>query len=129
VLVLETDETNAPRPGREGQRPAPAEPRTVQRPAADTNPGFQPFGFAGGLYDRDTSFVRFGARDYDAAVGRWTDKDPIGFGGGQSNVCAYIGNDPVNAVDPTGKFIVPALVGGSSAGASTRASNTRRRAA
>ena len=28
----------------------------------DTNPGFQPFGFAGGLYDKDTGLVRFGAR-------------------------------------------------------------------
>lgn len=24
----------------------------------DTNPGFQPFGFAGGIYDRDTGLVR-----------------------------------------------------------------------
>lgn len=36
----------------------------------DTNPGFQPFGFAGGIYDRDTGLVRFGARDYDAQTGR-----------------------------------------------------------
>lgn len=28
----------------------------------DTNPGFQPFGFAGGLYDRHTKLVRLGAR-------------------------------------------------------------------
>jgi RHS repeat-associated protein len=42
---------------------------------ADTSPGFQPFGFAGGLYDSDTALVRFGARDYDAATGRWTAKD------------------------------------------------------
>ena len=28
----------------------------------DTNPGFQPFGFAGELYDRDMGLVRFGAR-------------------------------------------------------------------
>lgn len=31
---------------------------------SDTNPGFQPFGFAGGLYDPDTGLTRFGARDY-----------------------------------------------------------------
>ncbi|MBT9098538.1 hypothetical protein KFZ76_12595 [Methylovulum psychrotolerans] len=40
----------------------------------DTNPGFQPFGYAGGLYDRHTKLVRFGARDYDAETGRWTGK-------------------------------------------------------
>lgn len=54
-------------------------------------PGFQPFGFAGGLYDPDTGLVRFGVRDYDPAVGRWTAKDPIGFGGGDANLYAYVG--------------------------------------
>ena len=29
-------------------------------------------GFAGGLHDPDTALVRFGARDYDPATGRWT---------------------------------------------------------
>jgi RHS repeat-associated protein len=47
------------------------------RVIADSAPGFQPFGFAGGLYDPDTGLVRFGARDYDPAVGRWIAKDPI----------------------------------------------------
>ncbi len=32
----------------------------------DTNPGFQPFGFAGCLYDVDTKLCHFGAREYDA---------------------------------------------------------------
>ena len=68
----------------------------------DTNPGFQPFGFAGGLYDADTGLVRFGARDYDAVTGRWTAKDPILFAGGQANLYVYVGNDPINFVDPTG---------------------------
>ncbi|MFU8832906.1 MAG: RHS repeat-associated core domain-containing protein, partial [Wenzhouxiangella sp.] len=68
----------------------------------DTNPGFQPFGFAGGLYDPDTGLVRFGARDYDPETGRWTAKDPIGFAGGDSNLYGYVLGDPVNLIDPTG---------------------------
>jgi RHS repeat-associated protein len=48
----------------------------------DTNAGFIPFGFAGGIVDRDTGLIRFGARDYDPSVGRWTEKDPIGPNGG-----------------------------------------------
>jgi len=71
---------------------------------AASNPGFQPFGFAGGLYDHDTRLVRFGARDYDAAVGRWTAKDPIGFGGGDANLYGYAVNDPVNLTDAAGLF-------------------------
>jgi RHS repeat-associated protein len=69
---------------------------------SDTNPGFQPFGFAGGLYDPDTKLVRFGARDYDAALGRWTAKDPSLFGGGDTNLYGYALLDPVNLVDPSG---------------------------
>ena len=68
----------------------------------DTNPGFQPFGFAGGLYDPDTKLVRFGARDYDAETGRLTGKDPMGFRGGLANVYSYVSDDPVNATDPSG---------------------------
>src|SRR5690606_7364521 len=72
---------------------------------ADTNPGFQPFGFAGGLYDSATGLVRFGARDYDPSLGRWTAKDPIRFDGNQANFYAYAANDPVNEVDPSGLVI------------------------
>jgi RHS repeat-associated protein len=68
----------------------------------DTNPSFQPFGYAGGLTDRDTGLVRFGARDYDPQTGRWTAKDPILFAGGDTNLYGYVGNDPVNLIDPTG---------------------------
>jgi len=68
----------------------------------DSNPGFQPFGFAGGLYDQHTKLTRFGARDYDAETGRWTAKDPIRFQGGDTNLFGYVLNDPVNQVDPRG---------------------------
>ncbi|MDH5528069.1 MAG: RHS repeat-associated core domain-containing protein [Nitrospirota bacterium] len=68
----------------------------------DSNPGFQPFGFAGGIYDSDTKLTRFGARDYDAEMGRWTAKDPIRFDGGDANLYGYVLNDPVNRMDPAG---------------------------
>jgi RHS repeat-associated protein len=78
----------------------------------DTNPGFQPFGFAGGLHDRDTGLVRFGARDYDPEIGRWTAKDPILFQGGDTNLYGYLVNDPINDIDVTGKGPVSAVVCG-----------------
>ena len=69
----------------------------------DTAPGFQPFGFAGGLYDALTHLVHFGARDYDPETGRWTRKDPILFAGGDTNLYGYVGNDPINNIDSNGK--------------------------
>jgi RHS repeat-associated protein len=74
------------------------------RVVLDTSPGFQPFGFAGGLYDPETGRERFGARDYDAEVGRWTAKDPILFGGGNTNLYGYVLGDPVNLMDSSGEF-------------------------
>jgi RHS repeat-associated protein len=61
-----------------------------------------PFGFAGGLYEPATKLVRFGARDYDAETGRWTAKDPIGFGGRDVNLYAYAFFDPINSKDDNG---------------------------
>jgi len=69
---------------------------------ADTNLGFQPFGFAGGIYDQHTQLTRFGARDYDAWTGRWAAKDPIQFNGGDTNLYGYVVNNPVNFIDPSG---------------------------
>jgi RHS repeat-associated protein len=85
---------------------------------SDTNPGFQPFGFAGGLLDQDTKLTQFGAREYDPSTGRWISKDPILFNGGDTNLYGYVGtvgkpsletnlyqysmSDPINFVDPTG---------------------------
>jgi len=73
------------------------------RVLSDTNPGFQAFGFAGGLYEPETGLVRFGRRDYDAEIGRWTSKDPLGLDGGL-NTYVYVGGDPVNRTDPSGLF-------------------------
>ncbi len=76
----------------------------------DTSPGFQPFGFAGGLHDTATGLTRFGARDYDAAAGRWTAKDPSNFAGGDSNLYGYAYGDPVNFNDPEGLACKPLYV-------------------
>ena len=69
-----------------------------------------PFGFAGGLHDRDTNLVHFGYREYEPYTGKWTAKDPIDFDGGDSNLYGYVLGDPVNFVDPTGTVnILPVL--------------------
>ncbi len=65
---------------------------------SDSDPTFTvPFGFAGGLYDKDTKLVRFGFRDYDPDTGRWTAKDPIGFAGGDTDIyCESNTNTPLS---------------------------------
>jgi RHS repeat-associated protein len=54
------------------------------------------------LYDRDTGLVRFGHRDYDPDIGRWTVKDPILFAGRDTDLYGYVLNNPVNLIDPLG---------------------------
>ena len=61
-----------------------------------------PVGFAGGLTDPDTGFVRFGWRDYDPAVGRFTAPDPARDRRGDGDLYEYCMDDPVSRVDPTG---------------------------
>ena len=66
-------------------------------------------GFAGGLTDPDTGFVRFGWRDYDPAVGRFTAPDPLGDTGGDHDLYEYCVDDPVSMCDPEGLIPVPLL--------------------
>jgi RHS repeat-associated protein len=78
----------------------------------DSNPGFQPFGFAGGLYDVDSRLTRFGARDYDADTGRWSSPEPLlkspgwvasqALSGLHGSGYAYVANSPVSYLDPDG---------------------------
>lgn len=68
----------------------------------DSNPGFQPFGYAGALHDTTTGLVHLGARELDVRTSRFLQPDPIGFAGGQPNLYLYAAGDPVNRHDPGG---------------------------
>lgn len=71
---------------------------------SDNNPGYTPFGYAGGLYEYRTDLVRFGARDYMPEIGKWTAEDPIGFLSGIVNFYSYVSNNPINYIDPIGFY-------------------------
>jgi RHS repeat-associated protein len=68
-------------------------------PAPGEVPTATPFGFAGA----SSALVRFGARDYDPASGRWVSKDPIRFEGGQENIYVYVANNPIGSFDASGR--------------------------
>jgi RHS repeat-associated protein len=88
----------------------------------DTNPSFGVlFGFAGGLGDKDTGFVKFGYRDYAPDLGRWTSKDPILFDNGDSDLYGYCINNPVNLFDPWGLSWRSAVLGATSVALHTAA--------
>jgi RHS repeat-associated protein len=72
------------------------------RVVSNSNPGFQPFGFAGCLYDAVTGLCHFGAREYDASIGRWLSRDPSLLDGGDENAFVYAKSDPVNRADRDG---------------------------
>ena len=59
-------------------------------------------GSTGRLYDEATGLRDHDQRWYDVATARWLSQDPIAFAAGDANLYRYCGNDPVNAVDPTG---------------------------
>jgi RHS repeat-associated protein len=61
----------------------------------------QPYTYTGRESDRETGLYFYRARYYDAEIGRFLSKDPIGFAGGM-NLFAYVGNSPVNWIDPLG---------------------------
>jgi hypothetical protein len=50
--------------------------------------------------------VQQAAAFYDPELGRWLSRDPIGEDGG-INLYGYVGNDPVNGVDPLGLYCYP----------------------
>ena len=74
-------------------------------------------GYTGKPYDSITGLSDYGFRDYSPAHARFITEDPIRDG---ENWFSYVGNNPVNWVDPDG-LIPTAIIGGAISGAVTGA--------
>jgi RHS repeat-associated protein len=59
------------------------------------------FGYTGQRIDAESGLYYYRARMYHPGWGRFLQPDPIGLTGGK-NLYAYVGNDPLNNVDPSG---------------------------
>ncbi len=68
-----------------------------------------PFQYIGryGVMTEAGDLVYMRARHYIPSVGRFAQKDPLGFAGGDLNLYAYVGNDPINFIDPLGLLTWP----------------------
>jgi len=61
----------------------------------------QPMRFSTKPYDENTGLYFYGYRFYNPALGRWMTRDPLGEEVG-INLYGFVGNNPVNFIDPLG---------------------------
>lgn len=68
--------------------------------------GQNPYTFHGGIQDRTSGLVKFGIRWYNPSTGTWTQQDTLDAPLDPANANRYVftGGDPINGIDPTGKF-------------------------
>jgi RHS repeat-associated protein len=62
------------------------------------------YSYTGQIMIPEAQLYYYKARAYDPILGRFLQTDPVGYAAGDMNLYGYVGNDPINAGDPTGEL-------------------------
>ena len=79
--------------------------------AVQSNYGANEIIYCGYRFDPETQLYYVRNRTYNPVLGRWIQRDPIGYAGG-INLYGYVDSSPVGSFDPVGMAAIPTTVTG-----------------